>query len=152
VKEHFTGIIAALESLAESYGMPVIFPMHPRTQKMMDAFKVAARGITIVPPTGYLDFLGLEAQARLVLTDSGGVQEEACILNVPCVTLRENTERPETVDAGANVLAGTDTETIVQAAGAMMDAPRAWKNPFGDGKAAERIVKICDQVVRSKRG
>jgi len=152
VKEHFTGIINALESLAERYGMPVIFPMHPRTRKMMETFKISARGITIVPPTGYLDFLGLEAQARLILTDSGGVQEEACILNVPCVTLRDNTERPETVDAGANVLAGTDAEKIVQAAGTMMDASRIWKNPFGDGKAADRIVKNCDHVVRGRRG
>ncbi|MCX6692262.1 MAG: UDP-N-acetylglucosamine 2-epimerase, partial [Methanoregula sp.] len=151
VKQHFTGIITALESIADNYGMPVIFPMHPRTRKMLETFTIPARGITIVPPTGYLDFLGLEAQARLILTDSGGVQEEACILNVPCVTLRDNTERPETVDAGANVLAGTDTERIVQAAGTMMDAARTWKNPFGDGKAAERIVKICDQVVRSNR-
>lgn len=152
VKEHVTGIMKALESIATSSGKPVIFPMHPRTRKMLETFKVAARNITIVPPTGYLDFLELEAQARLILTDSGGVQEEACILNVPCVTLRENTERPETIEVGANVLAGTDAEKIVQAAGAMMDASRTWKNPFGDGKAGERILKVCDQVVRGRRG
>jgi UDP-N-acetylglucosamine 2-epimerase (non-hydrolysing) len=151
VKQHFTGIINALESIADSSGMPVIFPMHPRTRKMMDTFRIAARGITSVQPAGYLNFLELEAQARLVLTDSGGVQEEACILNVPCVTLRGNTERPETIDAGANVLAGTDTENIVQAAGTMMDASRRWDNPFGDGKAAERIVRICKQEVRDNR-
>ena len=142
-KEQLTGIIRALESLAEKYGLPVIFPMHPRTQKMMDMFDIPAPGISIVQPTGYLDFLELEAQAALILTDSGGVQEESCILNVPCVTLRGNTERPETIDAGANMLAGTDAEKIVRAAGTMMDASRTWENPYGDGKAAERIVGIC---------
>ena len=151
VKHHFTGIIAALESLADRYGMPVLFPMHPRAQKMVKEFGIDPHGITVLQPIGYLDFLELEAQASLILTDSGGVQEEACILNVPCVTLRENTERPETIDAGANMLAGTGAEKIVQAAGTMMDAPRTWKNPYGDGKAAERIVRICMQAVRDNR-
>jgi len=88
--------------------MPVIFPMHPRTQKMPETFGITPRGISMVPPAGYPGFPGLEAGARLVLTDSGGVQEEACILNVPCVTLRENTGLPETVGAGADVPAGPD--------------------------------------------
>jgi UDP-N-acetylglucosamine 2-epimerase (non-hydrolysing) len=145
------GIIDGLLSLMETYHMPVIFPMHPRTQKMMKEFGIDPCGITLVQPTGYMEFLELEAHARLILTDSGGVQEEACILNVPCVTLRENTERPETIDAGANMLAGTDAERIVEAAGIMMDGSRTWDNPYGDGKAAEKIVKICLQVVRDNR-
>jgi UDP-N-acetylglucosamine 2-epimerase (non-hydrolysing) len=94
-----------------------------------------------------MEFLELEAHAALVLTDSGGVQEEACILNVPCVTLRENTERPETVDAGGNILAGTDSLAIAEAADTMMQAARHWENPYGDGKAGERIVEICTNEI-----
>ena len=95
-----------------------------------------------LPPLGYLDFLGLEAGAALVLTDSGGLQEEACCLRVPCVTLRDNTERPESVAAGANVLAGADPDRIVACARAMAVKPRDWPNPFGDGKSGERIVEL----------
>jgi UDP-N-acetylglucosamine 2-epimerase (non-hydrolysing) len=141
-KAHLGGIIGGLTTIADSYDLPVIFPMHPRTQKMMHTFKIPARGITIVQPTGYLNFLELEAQAKLVLTDSGGVQEEACILSVPCVTLRENTERPETIAAGANVLAGTDPQRIVSAAASMLSSSRQWQNPYGDGTAAKKIIEI----------
>ena len=88
--------------LASEFGLPVIFPMHPRTRKMVTEFGLELDGIRAIEPVGFLEFLQLEANARLALTDSGGVQEETCILGVPCVTLRENTERPETVDVGAN--------------------------------------------------
>jgi UDP-N-acetylglucosamine 2-epimerase (non-hydrolysing) len=91
--------------------------------------------ITCIQPVGYMEFLELEANARLVLTDSGGVQEETCILNVPCVALRENTERPETISVGANMLAGTDPERIVSAAESMLSSSRQWQNPFGDRHA-----------------
>jgi UDP-N-acetylglucosamine 2-epimerase len=95
----------------------------------------------VLPPLGYLDFLGLHAEAALMLTDSGGLQEEACCLGVPCVTLRDNTERPESVTAGANVLAGADPERIVSAAREMLPRRGGWANPFGDGHAGERIVE-----------
>lgn len=78
----------------------------------------------------------------MILTDSGGVQEEVCILNVPCVTIRDSTERPETVDVGANVIAGVESQSIVNAAEIMMGKPRSWKNPFGDGKSGDRIIDI----------
>jgi UDP-N-acetylglucosamine 2-epimerase (non-hydrolysing) len=78
------------------------------------------------------------------LTDSGGVQEEACILGVPCVTLRENTERPETLDVGANVLAGTVSQRIMDGARNMLEAGESWKNPFGDGNAGQRIIQILE--------
>jgi UDP-N-acetylglucosamine 2-epimerase (non-hydrolysing) len=145
VKDRLEHIISGLLKLHDIYQCPVIFPMHPRTRKMMEEFGLSSRGITIVPPIGYLDFLVLEANARLVLTDSGGLQEETCILGVPCVTLRENTERPETVDVGANMLAGTDAKKIVAAAETMLAAPKTWENPYGDGKAGERIVEICNR-------
>jgi UDP-N-acetylglucosamine 2-epimerase (non-hydrolysing) len=95
----------------------------------------------MIKPQGFLEFLQLESNARLALTDSGGVQEETCILKVPCVTIRHSTERPETVEVGANIIAGVDPQSIINAAEIMMDTPCSWKNPFGDGKAGDRIVK-----------
>ena len=105
-RERLAEIIKGLELVAREFELPVVFPMHPRTRKMMEEFGFDLDGIKVIEPLGFLEFLQLEANARLALTDSGGVQEETCILGVPCVTLRENTERPETVDVGANMLAG----------------------------------------------
>jgi UDP-N-acetylglucosamine 2-epimerase (non-hydrolysing) len=98
--------------------------------------------LTLIEPLDYLSFLQLESQAKLILTDSGGVQEETCILKVPCVTLRDNTERPETLEVGSNMLVGADSERIVKGAETMLNRERSWKNPFGDGKAGESIIKI----------
>jgi UDP-N-acetylglucosamine 2-epimerase (non-hydrolysing) len=96
-------------------------------------------------PVGYLRFLKLQRNAKLILTDSGGVQEEACILGVPCVTLRNNTERPETLNVGSNVLAGTNPEEIVKMTRFMLGKSKNWKNPFGDGNAGKRIVnELCN--------
>lgn len=149
VRERLEGIISALSSLSEKYSMPVIFPMHPRTQKMLKDFNIPSHGITIMQPVGYLEFLELEAHAALVLTDSGGLQEESCILKVPCVTLRENTERPETIDVGGNVIAGTDTDRIISAVERMIHSDRKWENPYGDGKSGEWIVKFISNVCLS---
>ncbi|MDI6720537.1 MAG: UDP-N-acetylglucosamine 2-epimerase (non-hydrolyzing) [Methanomicrobiales archaeon] len=134
------GILTGLRDVQRTVGMPVVFPVHPRTTSRMRQFGIEAGGIRAIPPLGFLEFLQLEANARLVLTDSGGVQEEACILGVPCVTLRENTERPETVDVGANMLGGTDPRRILAAAEEMLARRRGWENPFGDGQAGERIL------------
>ncbi len=89
-----------------------------------------------------MEFLQLEANARLVLTDSGGVQEECCILGVPCVTLRDNTERPETLEVGSNVLAGTNPRAIFEATRKMMAKEETWDNPFGKGDSGEDIMRI----------
>jgi len=117
--------------------------MHPRTQKMVREFSLSTEGIRVMDPVGYLEFLVLESKAALLLTDSGGIQEEGCILNVPCVTLRDNTERPETVDAGANMLSGTKPEKNLSAAERMMGRIRTWENPFGNGEAAYRFIEVC---------
>jgi UDP-N-acetylglucosamine 2-epimerase (non-hydrolysing) len=138
----FTGILRGLELVSREFSLPVIYPIHPRSRKMMDEFGLDARGVTFIEPLDYLSFLKLEADARLVLTDSGGVQEESCILGVPCVTLRDNTERPETALVGANVLVGADPENILEGARTMIGRSRDWENPFGDGRAGERIVEI----------
>jgi UDP-N-acetylglucosamine 2-epimerase (non-hydrolysing) len=138
----FAGILRGLELVSEEFSLPAIYPIHPRAMKMMEEFSLDASGVTFIEPLDYLSFLKLEADARLVLTDSGGVQEETCILKVPCVTLRDNTERPETAMVGANVLVGVDPEKILEGARMMMERKRDWENPFGDGRAGERIVEI----------
>ena len=101
VKKNLAGILEGLEGVHRETGLPIIFPIHPRTGKMMTKFNLTAPSITLTKPLGYLEFLHLESQARLIITDSGGLQEESCVLGVPCVTLRENTERPETLDVGS---------------------------------------------------
>ncbi|MCD6515573.1 MAG: UDP-N-acetylglucosamine 2-epimerase (non-hydrolyzing) [Candidatus Odinarchaeota archaeon] len=141
-KERFQGILDGLKLVHEELNIPIIFPIHPRTKKRMKQFNLRPEGVTLIDPIDYLSFLQLESKAKLILTDSGGVQEEACILRVPCVTLRYNTERPETIEVGANVLAGTDPNEIVEKVKFMLNKKRDWNNPFGDGKAGKRIVKI----------
>ena len=108
---------------------------------MMNKFnqKIPA-GVRLIDPVGYLDFLQLENNARLIFTDSGGMQEEACILGVPCITLRDNTERPETLKIKSNILAGADSKNILRVAEKMFSRANKWKNPFGNGKSAEKII------------
>jgi UDP-N-acetylglucosamine 2-epimerase (non-hydrolysing) len=139
----FANIEAGLEKLSKEFNIPVIYPIHPRSRKRIQEFGIHMNGsIRLIDPVDFLDFLQLESNAHLVLTDSGGVQEETCILGVPCVTLRDNTERPETVEVGSNALAGTEPEMIVKYAREMLVRSNGWGNPFGDGKAAERIFEV----------
>jgi len=144
-RARFTSIMAGLNEVAASFNLPVVYPIHPRSRKMMTEFGLAPGKLTLIDPLDFLGFIQVESNAGLIFTDSGGVQEEACILNVPCVTLRENTERPETIDAGANVLAGTLPDRILQCTDLMLGRKNNWQNPFGDGKAGERIVRIITE-------
>lgn len=144
VKERFEGIIAGAKLFSDISGMEVLYPIHPRAKKFLKQFDINTNGIKVIDPVGFLEFLQLESSAGMILTDSGGVQEEACILKTPCVTLRDNTERPETVDAGGNLLAGTDPDRIVDAGVKMLSVNNSWQNPLGDGKSAERILKIAN--------
>jgi len=143
-RERLKKILTAFKRLSEIYEIPLIFPIHPRTRKMIDRFGFDSKldCIDIIEPVGYLDFLILEKNARLILTDSGGVQEEACILNVPCGTLRDSTERPETLSVGSNMLVDVGQDNILEGIKRMMDKKRNWKNPFGDGKSGKKIIKI----------
>jgi UDP-N-acetylglucosamine 2-epimerase (non-hydrolysing) len=146
--------IAAIELVASRYpGVPIIFPIHPRTTKRLSQSNLMDRigrinALMMIEPVGYLDFLVLISRASLILTDSGGIQEEACILKTPCVTLRENTERPESVTAGANILAGLAPEAILSAVNDMVHNKSDWTSPFGDGKASERIVNVVESALR----
>ena len=146
------GILSAVRAVAAEF--PVFFPIHPRTRKNIESFGLAryltnpdraeAAGIVPLDPLGYLDFLSLNDRARLVLTDSGGVQEETTVLGVPCLTLRENTERPATVDHGTNQVVGVHPERILAAAQQILQKPAPERRcpPLWDGKTAVRIVAI----------
>ena len=127
------------------FDFPVIYPIHPRTMNRIKEFGLEVpKGIELIKPLGFLEFLQLEANAKLVLTDSGGVQEESCILKVPCITLRDNTERPETLEVRSNVLVGVNQNKILEGVKKMLDKERNWRNPFGDGRAGERIIKVVE--------
>jgi UDP-N-acetylglucosamine 2-epimerase (non-hydrolysing) len=141
-EDRLNGIFQGLNSIASSYSCKIVFPIHPRTLKRVNEFGInVPEKINIIDPVGFLDFLQLEANARLIITDSGGLQEESCILGVPCVTLRDNTERPETVEVGSNMLASTNPEMIEACAEIMLQKERNWDNPFGDGHSAKRIIE-----------
>lgn len=139
----------AFEAVVRATDLPILFPIHPRTTKQLrkaDLEKRAAsiEGLRRIEPTGYLDMLMLEKNAALVMTDSGGLQEESCFFRVPCVTLRENTERPETLEIGANVLAGTDEARVVAAVRIQLARKPEWPNPYGDGAAGVRVAHLVD--------
>ena len=131
-------VMDALERVAGT--VPLLFPVHPRTRAQLQA-RPGAPGLRLVDPLGYLDFLALQASARLVLTDSGGVQEETTVLGVPCLTLRDNTERPITISEGTNRLVGSDPTRIRAAVDDVLQAPPVPRRPaLWDGRAGERIA------------
>jgi UDP-N-acetylglucosamine 2-epimerase (non-hydrolysing) len=144
------GVLEALARVSEQ--LPIVFPIHPRTEKMVRRFglesylenRTASGGFRLIEPVGYLDFLHLNMNAKMILTDSGGIQEEATVLGVPCITLRFNTERPITCEMGTNVIVGNRKEDILSAAEKVLAEPgREYKVPDRwDGRAADRIVRI----------
>jgi len=139
-------IIKGLKKVKDALGIPILYPAHPRTIDRLKKFNLTKKmnqQVKILPPMPYVKFLAAIMNAQLVLTDSGGVQEEACTLQVPSVILRNATERPESILVRASMLAGTEPKNILKATKAMIDSPRDWINPFdpyGDQNAAERIV------------
>ena len=146
----FEGILAAVEALQRH--LPIVFPIHPRTEKQLRVLGLGddldrMSDLIKVPPLGYLDFLALQSAAKLVLTDSGGVQEETTVLGVPCLTLRTTTERPVTVSQGTNRVTGPDKDEILAAASAALQgkAPVSRVPDLWDGRAAERIVEVLEK-------
>lgn len=155
-RETLEGILNALERISEE--LPIVFPIHPRTRKMAEQFRLShyfesgdiVQGIWLTEPLGYLEFLNLNMHASMVLTDSGGLQEETTVLGVPCITMRKNTERPITCEVGTNTIVGNDPEKILAASRMVLDGrwrkggiPEKW-----DGHAAERIVEwLLSQAV-----
>ena len=142
------GLLTAFGRIARR--VPVLFPVHPRTRQRLQELNGAAPldpGLAVLPPLDYSEFLALLSSASLVLTDSGGVQEEATVLGTPCLTLRENTERPITVRAGSNQVIGSDPEHVVDQAGCVLSSPRppAVRPPLWDGRSADRIVRVLEE-------
>jgi UDP-N-acetylglucosamine 2-epimerase (non-hydrolysing) len=146
--EGLRATMAALNSIGSSL-LPLVFPVHPRTRSNLDRWGiVAGTGVRLVEPLGYLDFIGVEAQAMLAITDSGGVQEETTCLGVPCLTLRSSTERPITISEGTNRLIGLDPAAIAPAVEEILaNPPQARKPDLWDGHAAHRIVQAIETPV-----
>ena len=131
------------EILAHSKNIPIIFPVHPRTAKQLEILRITYPNLHILEPLGYLEFNYLVERAKAVITDSGGITEETTVMNIPCMTLRDNTERPETIDIGTNELLGVNPKAIGSAMEKLFSGnwkkgtiPQLW-----DGKTAERIVQ-----------
>lgn len=152
-KESLEKILRVFEAISQK--SKVVFPVHPRTRKMLEQFglmeKASRIGALLIEPQGYIPFLKLMKEAQLVLTDSGGVQEETTVLQVPCLTMRENTERPITIEVGTNLLVGTDEKEVIDAALNVLNGkvkrgliPEKW-----DGRAAERIVAHLDEIFKT---
>jgi UDP-N-acetylglucosamine 2-epimerase (non-hydrolysing) len=142
------GLLGVVREIARE--MPVVFPVHPRTRARLEALGAAAvcPGLLLTEPLGYIDFLSLTAHARIILTDSGGLQEESTALGIPCLTLRENTERPVTITHGTNRLVGVRPDAILAGyrdALSTVGEPR--RPPLWDGHTAERIVPIFERFL-----
>jgi UDP-N-acetylglucosamine 2-epimerase (non-hydrolysing) len=155
--EVFGGLVEALGEIQRH--LPIVFPLHPRTRKRMEDFGLGPRmaalaGLRLCEPLGYLEFLGLTADAKLVLTDSGGLQEETTALGIPCLTIRENTERPVTVSEGTNTLVGVDPRRIVDEVMRVLSGTgKAGRVPaLWDGGASERIAEVLRTWKRTRQG
>ena len=145
-KEKLKEIITEIVNSSE--GLPLIFPVHPRTAKMLEATGLNYSNLHVIGPLGYLEFNYLVQHAKAVVTDSGGITEEATVMSVPCMTLRDSTERPETCTVGTNELLGTDPKSIAPAFGKLFSGE--WKKgaipELWDGKTAGRIVKHIAEI------
>ena len=150
-KDNLFKIIKALEEISQR--IPIVFPAHPRTQKRFEEFglmeqpAVVNQRLRLLPPLGYLNFLKLEMNASFVLTDSGGIQEETTVLNIPCLTLRDTTERPITITQGTNILVANNTRKIIEEASKILDGKgkQGTSPPLWDGQTAQRITEVLSE-------
>jgi len=137
-------ILKSLDLLCDEFSTKIIFPIHPRTKKNLETFGLSIpKNIIATLPLGYLDFVQLQNNSKVIFTDSGSIQEEACIIGIPCITIRDNTERPESVEVQANTLTKSDFQSIKQAFKKQIQISTDWKNPYGDGTASQQILDIC---------
>ena len=146
IEERLRGLTASLDRIQEEYGYPIICSLHPRTRSKMIAFGLEAenRQVRFLEPLGLFDFIALERDAFCVLSDSGTVQEECCLFKVPNVTIRDVTERPETIECGSNMLAGADAEMILQAIKTVLSMSRSWSVPpeYLEPEVSTTVLKI----------
>jgi len=147
VKKNLVSVLKGVEAIEKEYDKKIIFPIHPRTRKMIERFRLKlSTNFLLIDPIGYLDMLQLQRSSFLIVTDSGGLQEESCILRKKCVVIRENTERPEAVEVGGCVLVGnSDSERIFSGTRELLKKTVNWNNPFGDGKSAQKILKLISE-------
>ena len=150
-KERLELIFKGLELVGEEYNMPLICSIHPRTKNRMERFntRIKNENIKLMEPFGFFDFVKLEMNAKLVLTDSGTVQEECCIFNIPTVTMRDTTERPETVECGSNIISGVNSQSILHCTKAMCEINTNWEYPIGyiDKKTSDKVVNYLNGVI-----
>lgn len=138
-------IISSLSALANQRELKMVWPLHPRTRAKIEAYALSdalksINQLVVLDPVDYFEMLQLQEHCLVAITDSGGIQEETCILKVPCVTIRQNTERPESITVGANQLVPVDHEAILAAVERALDSARNWSNPYGDGTASRQII------------
>jgi UDP-N-acetylglucosamine 2-epimerase (non-hydrolysing) len=145
VERRLRNIIESLEIISNDYGLDIVLSCHPRTRSKLEKFGVTVRNsrLKVCEPFGFLDFVKLETTARCVLTDSGTVQEESCILRAPAVIIRDSTERPETVECGAAMVSGLETADILRCFAVMMQSARDWPQPVGytDLNVSDKVIK-----------
>ncbi len=147
-KEVFTNILTGMSRVVEEHGLPLLYPIHPRSRKNLETFGLSVpEGIRLIEPLDYFDFLTLLSNAALVMSDSGGIQEEASIMQVPLVTLRENTERQETITLGSNILAGFDPDSIVEKTRFMLTKDTSWQHPYGH-TVAKKMTDILAALLQ----
>lgn len=146
IEERLQSIVLGLEKIQEKYGYPIICSVHPRTRKQMEAMRIKSRNqaVKFLQPLSFFDFVALERQAFCVLTDSGTVQEECCIFKIPNVTLRDVTERPETMECGSNIMSGVDYSHILDCVNTAVNEPHVWEAPreYLAKKTSSTIIKI----------
>jgi UDP-N-acetylglucosamine 2-epimerase (non-hydrolysing) len=146
IPDRMSGFIQAFQRLHEEHGVPLICSLHPRTRSPLQkqGKSMGGNGIHVLEPLGLFDFVHLEQHALCVLTDSGTVQEECCLFNVPAVTLRDVTERPETIEAGSNILSGADSDTILSCVRTALNSTRDWAAPreYLAKDVSSTVVKI----------
>ena len=146
VKERLTGVVTALDKLQKEYDVPIIVSTHPRTKKRMGEFDISAKNekIHFMPPFGFFEFITLERNSLCVLSDSGTVQEECAIFKVPTVTIRDVTERPETIECGSNMLSGTETETVLQCVRIVLGLKGLWTAPkeYLAENVSDTVIKV----------
>jgi UDP-N-acetylglucosamine 2-epimerase (non-hydrolysing) len=143
--DRLKGFMEALNRVHREYKQPIVCSLHPRTRKRLDQFNLDTGGITLIEPQGFFEFIHLEKKSRCVLSDSGTVQEECCIMGIPSVTLRDVTERPETIDSGGNILAGGDPERIMDAIKVVLNQESKWTPPeeYMAENVSDTVVKIA---------
>jgi len=152
VASNLMELLHLFDEMHANYTGTIVWPIHPRTQSKLKEFNIELPSyLQLIAPVGYIDFIQLQKHAKLILTDSGGIQEEACLLGVPSLTLRENTERPEAIEVGASELVGRNADKAVKAAKQWLSRDDySWENPFGDGHVAEAILDIITDTQVNK--